>query len=108
MPYKFVCPECQSEYHVKEQGILVIEMASFGPYKVWEADLLECRGCNKTFVGGFAEQPLMEHYEKGFDEWLELIKKSYDANHRTIVYDYERPQKSTPNIEQNKETLDVG
>jgi hypothetical protein len=102
MPYKFVCTECQSEYHVKEQGVLVIEMASFGVYKVWNADLLECRGCQKQVVSGFGDSPLMEHYEKGFNEWLELLKKNYIANHKTIVYDYERPQIKSDSLDHRK------
>lgn len=91
MPYKLVCPDCQSEYHVEKSGVLVIEMASFGPYKVWDADLLECYGCHKTIISGFGSEPLMEHYEPGFKDWLEDIKVAYLKAGSYIIYDYEHP-----------------
>jgi hypothetical protein len=73
---------------------MVIEMASFGVYKVWDADLLECTGCGHQFVGGFGVEPIrQDHYAHDFPEWLEKVKTTFLENGGQIVYDYEHPQK---------------
>jgi hypothetical protein len=87
---KLVCVNCQTELQPFHSGVYVIEMASFGPYKVWAADLWKCHGCGMEVVSGFSEQPIMEHYKEGFDEWFAKIK---DEHADSIIYDYERPIK---------------
>jgi hypothetical protein len=66
-----VCVPCQVEYKPELNEILAIEMASFGPYKVWSADLWKCPKCGHEIVSGFGHAPLNEHYTDGFGEWLE-------------------------------------
>ena len=64
-------------------------MASFGPYKVWNADTWECPGCGVQIVGGFADQPSrQDHWKDDFEEWLNKEKEFASS----IVYDFERPQ----------------
>ena len=85
---KLVCTKCQTEFRPFYNGTLVIETASFGPYKVWYADTWKCPGCGIEVVGGFAEQPLrQDHYAEDFPEWLEKEKSMSDH----IIYDNERP-----------------
>jgi len=70
-------------------GTTVVEMASFGPYKVWDADTLRCPGCGNEVVSGFAEQPIrQDHWKDDFSEWLEEVEK----NASRVEYDYEKPQ----------------
>ena len=84
---KLVCVKCQVELLPFHNGTTVIETASFGPYKIWNADTLKCPVCGVEIVGGFAESPLREdHYAKDFPEWLEKVKKQSGM----IVYDNER------------------
>jgi len=86
---KLVCTTCQTELKPSHNGTLVIEMASFGPYKVWYADCWKCPGCGYEVSAGFAEQPLrQDHYAADFPEWLETTK----AHNDHIVYDFEEPQ----------------
>ena len=92
---KLVCPECKCEYRPKENGVIVIEYASFGPYKVWFADLWRCPGCDKTTVAGFPEMPLREdHYSEGFREWLDTLCEQAKKNGTSIIEDYERPNRA--------------
>jgi hypothetical protein len=63
-------------------GVTVIEMASFGPYKIWMADLKKCPGCGHEIVGNFAEHQLCEHFEQGFDE---ILKKSMEHGSYLLI-----------------------
>ena len=83
---KMVCVTCEVELKPLENSVLVIEMASFGPYKVWNADVWKCPKCFHKTVAGFGNSPIHEHYEDGFAEWLETEK----ASGRRIVYDREK------------------
>ena len=83
---KMVCVPCEVELKPIENGALVIEMASFGPYKAWDADVWGCPKCHHQTVAGFGNNPLHEHYEEGFTKWLDEAK----ARAHRIIYDYER------------------
>jgi hypothetical protein len=86
---KLVCTTCKTELRPSHNGTLVIEMASFGPYKVWNSDTWKCPGCGVEIVAGFANNPLrQDHYSDDFPEWLEKVKRQADE----IVYDFESPQ----------------
>jgi hypothetical protein len=83
---KMVCVPCEVELKPQENGVLVIETAAFGPYKVWYADLWRCPKCDHETVAGFGNGPLKEHFEDGFEEWLDIAKAK--ASH--IIYDNEK------------------
>lgn len=79
----YVCPNCGSgekvrgrEMSPKKNGVYVIEMADFGPYKVWMADLWECPRCAYQVIAGFPPVTLAEHYEDSFAKHLETAKAS--------------------------------
>ena len=36
------CAKCQVELHAVENGVYILEMADFGPYKLWNADKWGC------------------------------------------------------------------
>jgi len=84
---KLVCKKCETELKPTHNGTLVIETASFGPYKVWSADTWKCPGCDVEIVAGFANNPLREHYTEDFPAWLEKAKTAAGE----IVYDNEKP-----------------
>jgi hypothetical protein len=56
-----ICIFCQREYIIKKQGVVVVEIASFGPYKLWNADLKECPGCGHLMIGGVAKDVFIDH-----------------------------------------------
>lgn len=85
---KLVCIRCECELRASTSGTVVVEMASFGPYKVWNGDTFKCPGCGIEIVGGFAEEPMRDdHYASDFADWLKTIV----TNARRLVYDNERP-----------------
>jgi hypothetical protein len=82
---KLVCVDCEIELKPQDNGIYVIETASFGPYKIWSADVWVCPQCKHEVVAGFGNGPLAEHYQDKFAELLEKIK----ASKSRIIYDKE-------------------
>jgi len=82
---KLVCVPCHTELKPETSGTLVVENASFGPYKVWNADTWKCPVCGHEVVAGFANAPIMEHYEMGFEEMLAEAK----MRSKRVEYDYE-------------------
>ena len=71
---KIAC--CGAFMTVKTQGISVLELASFGPYKLWSADAYECKICGTVVAAGFAERAYAEHYQPDFQMQLERAKAS--------------------------------
>ena len=85
---KLVCVTCQTELKPETNDTVVIETASFGPYKVWNADTWKCPGCGVEIVAGFPEMPLrQDHYSDDFPEWLDNVKTKATR----VEYDHERP-----------------
>jgi hypothetical protein len=82
---KLVCIPCEVELKPSENGVYVVEMASFGPYKIWNADVWICPKCKHEVVAGFGYDALAEHYQDKFVKLLEKIK----ASKSRIIYDYE-------------------
>jgi predicted RNA-binding Zn-ribbon protein involved in translation (DUF1610 family) len=84
---KLVCTHCHVELKPETNGTTVIEYASFGPYKVWDADTWKCPGCGVEIVAGFPDQPLrQDHYSKDFSQWLSNLL----AKARRIEHDFEK------------------
>ena len=84
---KMVCVNCHVELKPEANGILLIETASFGVYKVWSADVWKCPKCEIEIVAGFGNQPIREdHYKEGFPVWLEKMKSHAER----IEYDNEK------------------
>lgn len=70
-----VCTKCQVALKPVDNDTVVIETASFGPYKVWNADTLKCPKCGIEIVAGFGQKPIREdHFAPDFQEWLEKTK----------------------------------
>lgn len=98
-PHDVVCTACRTHLRIETQRVLVIEMASFGPYKVWNADLYKCPGCGAEMVTGFGQCPIRaDHYAPDFGQWLDTAKSSAPK----VFYDYEEPNRITVTVRQSK------
>jgi hypothetical protein len=64
---KLICPKCELELRPKRIGVAVEAMAVFGPYELWNADLLVCPTCNAQ-IAMLAGQPLVEHFRPEYAE----------------------------------------
>ena len=85
---KLVCVTCHTELKPETNETVVVETASFGVYKVWNADTWKCPGCGVEIVAGFADKPMrQDHYADDFQEWLDKVL----ASARRIEYDNEKP-----------------
>ena len=92
MPYPFdnVCISCQVQYKTEKGGVYVVEMASFGPYKIWLADLKKCPKCGHLIIGGFGNHPVAFHFEEGFSETLKECMTSENGCYLLLEYKGDR------------------
>ena len=71
-----VCAKCRIELRPKTNDIVAIEMADFGPYKIWAADLWGCPECGAEVILGFANHRMAEHYEPKFATVLQEAERN--------------------------------
>ena len=83
MSYKIVCIECGSEYVPLKNGYWVCEVADFGPYKLWRADLVYCKQCKKAVISGFGQESI-DHHVPMFKDILPEVKIFFGYNKDTI------------------------
>lgn len=66
---KPICGTCSREFTKIRSGVPVIEMMSEKrPYKIWSVDLWKCFSCNIKIYEGYGNEPVIEHFEEGFEE----------------------------------------
>jgi len=70
-----ICIKCQVELRPKKNGILMLEMATFGPMALWSSDLWYCPCCSMEAVIGFGEKPIIRSSDQDFDEQLTKYRK---------------------------------
>jgi len=57
-------------------GVGVLDMTDYGPYKIWDADKYKCPKCGYEIVTAFGQQALAEHWQKeNFDTFVEAYRK---------------------------------
>ncbi len=64
MYHRPVCVKCNVELKAETNGVGLVDMASFGEYKVWESDLYKCPCCGYEIIVDFGQQAVAEHFEK--------------------------------------------
>jgi hypothetical protein len=77
---RMVCGQCRRFLKPKKNGVWIEEgmpvtqrdgSSSWGPYKLWQADLWACRECGVEIVAGFGQSPVAEHYQTDYTAWVE-------------------------------------
>ena len=83
------CVQCELGLERIKSGVFLVEHFDIPPrpYKVWHADLWRCPQCMTQIVSGYAQDPLMEHFEQGFNEWFKLMLENEGA---MFINQYER------------------
>lgn len=73
---RMVCTKCHKFLHPKRNGVVVEEgmpadhtLQSWVPYKLWMADLWECRTCGFEIVAGFAPDAFLHHFMPEYKRW---------------------------------------
>jgi hypothetical protein len=61
-----VCVRCQMELRCKQNSVGALEMASFGPAAIYDADLWACPMCGTEMLIGFGAKPISEHFKPDF------------------------------------------
>lgn len=64
--FRAICTDCGRDFQVDKTGVLIKElfMGDKEVYRIWNADLLRCPGCNIMIISRFADNPAAEHWDK--------------------------------------------
>lgn len=74
---------CGRFMQVKKNGVTVEELLEDGsPYKLWDADLLECTECGVEMISGFGRNPLAEHWQPDYAAQRERLAPIYPGRCR--------------------------
>ena len=73
-----VCGSCHCEMRPEKNGVGLLDMASYGPYEIYDADLWKCPKCGMTVIGGFALGPISAHYKADFKKIVEGYRSRGD------------------------------
>lgn len=98
---KMVCSACEVQLVPSENGVILVEYASFGPYKAWEADEWKCPRCGHEIVAGFATNPFVEHWQEHFSEAMEQMKRIG----RTIRHSFENARQRLDYIDNRRDEI---
>ena len=69
-----VCVKCRLEMRPEKNGVKWVEMASFGPYKIWDSEKWKCRKCGIEVLSGFGQTALKEHFQDKFSDVLDTYR----------------------------------
>jgi hypothetical protein len=70
-----VCPKCHCELRPETNGVGILDMADWGPYELYDADLWKCPKCGIEVVGGFAFDPISQHFEEDFGRMVDSYRQ---------------------------------
>lgn len=70
-----VCIKYGVELHPETNGVGVLDLADFGPYELYDADLWKCPSCGMEVVGGFGIGPVSMHLDPDFTRMVEAYKR---------------------------------
>lgn len=65
----YICVPCKREMRLVKVGVIVEEHREDGSaYKIWGADLWECPTCGHQCIFGFADRPIVYHFDPSYAE----------------------------------------
>lgn len=65
-----VCRTCNCELWPEKNGVGVLDLADYGPYELFDADLWKCPKCGLEIVGGFGFSPISAHNKSDFQKMI--------------------------------------
>jgi len=75
-PRPIHCVDCECDFKPEKNGVYLLEMADFGPYKLWNADLWKCPSCGREIISGYGKTPVASHHEEDFYTLLGKVQNS--------------------------------
>jgi len=83
----YACVSCKTYFRPRKNGIYVSETMEDGrPYKVWQADLLECPDCGTQVIMGYGLHAISEHFMADFGTWHNLVTYTIIGCPRSLTY----------------------
>jgi predicted RNA-binding Zn-ribbon protein involved in translation (DUF1610 family) len=78
MNHRPVCISCNVELYPRKNDVVIEDMASFGSYQLWNADIFKCPLCGIEIATGFGYAPFAECYQEDYE------KRRKSASERNI------------------------
>lgn len=73
----YLC-QCGRFMRCLKNGVTVEELLADGaPYRLWDADLLQCEDCGVHVIAGFGRLPIAEHWHPDYAEWRARLAPVY-------------------------------
>ena len=69
-----VCVKCGCELRPERNGVGLLIMADFGPYKLYDADKHKCPKCGVEIVAGLGANAISEHFEASFERLVQSYR----------------------------------
>jgi hypothetical protein len=82
-----ICIQCGLFFRVQKNGItweerIRVSDDEWRPYKLWQADLWECRGCGTQILTGHGQKPIAEYFENNYydirDRFVPMLRVDDD------------------------------
>lgn len=77
-----VCVACEVEMKPKQNGVVLVEAATFGFLSLHMADVWHCPACGHEAIIGVADDALFGHWEGGI---VEEIRRREKRGERVVV-----------------------
>ena len=70
----YACADCGVLMRPRKNSVFVLVTMDDGrPYQIWNGDLWECPRCGHQGIYGWGANPISEHYEDNFKQWLSEV-----------------------------------
>lgn len=53
------------------------QVTEWRSYKLWNSDLLECKGCGTQIIDGHGKREVAEHFQEGYAGYVESVQDRY-------------------------------
>ncbi len=69
-----VCVKCNLEMRPERNGVGLLVMASFGPYRLYDSDKHKCPECGVEIVAGLGANAISEHFKENFERLVQSYR----------------------------------
>jgi len=82
MPVTIPCPNLGTDGHNHPADPCSVckgtgKVSEWRSYKLWNSDLLQCKGCETEIIWGHGRCEVSEHHQEGYQQWVESVQDRY-------------------------------
>jgi hypothetical protein len=81
-----ICVACSVDMRPYKNDVVAVDVANFGDYKAWCADLWRCPKCKHEIITGFGFDAFTVHHEDDFQQKLQIMQEAGKPIYRSYNY----------------------